>query len=365
MKRFLFSPTFISLLLGTLLVVAVVASARGDWLTLARIGTRFSEGDPNGSEGYDGQFVYYIARDPNTARVAPLLDEPAYRYQRILSPLLARLLSLGNVRAIPVILGLIGGLSLASGVWAMEQLFTAWGVSRWYALVYGTWAGFLLALVVDLPEPLAYGLVAGGLLALEKGRKLLGWCLFGLSLFAKEVTILFVGAGILVYLFQRRWRAAVGMGSVTIVPFGLFQLWLWITFGQPGIGSGGAMATPFEMIPFMGLLRIGEASLVYLLVMLVVFGPTIVLPAVWGAWQSMRFWLAGERTVIAAALFINTLMIAFTPFSTFRETGGILRYASGLMLAVLLFAGRYHQRRALNYSLFWVVLNAILLKSLG
>jgi hypothetical protein len=59
------------------------------------------------------------------------------------------------------------------------------------------------------------------------------------------------------------------------------------------------------------------------------------------------------------------LMIAFTPFSTFRETGGILRYASGLMLAVLLFAGRYHQRRALNYSLFWVVLNAILLKSLG
>ena len=36
--------------------------------------------------------------------------------------------------------------------------------------------------------------------------------------------------------------------------------------------------------------------------------------------------------------------------------------ALGLMVAVLLFAARYQQRRALNYSIFWVVLNVFLIK---
>jgi hypothetical protein len=57
------------------------------------------------------------------------------------------------------------------------------------------------------------------------------------------------------------------------------------------------------------------------------------------------------------------MMIAFLPYSTARETGGLLRFACGLVLAVLLFAARYRQRRALNYSFLWIVLNVFLLKS--
>ena len=122
------------------------------------------------------------------------------------------------------------------------------------------------------------------------------------------------------------------------------------------------MATPFELIPYMGLLRIGGSSLAYLLAMLLVFGPTVVLPSVWGVWRSTRSWLAGERNQIVTGLFINALIIAFTPFSTFREPGGIIRFATGLILAVLLFAGRYRHQRVLNYSVFWVVLNVFLIK---
>jgi len=50
------------------------------------------------------------------------------------------------------------------------------------------------------------------------------------------------------------------------------------------------------------------------------------------------------------------------PFSTFRETGGLLRFACGLVLALLLFAGRSQSKRALNYTVFWLALNAFLLK---
>src|SRR4051812_40184986 len=47
-----------------------------------------------GLQGYDGQFTYYIARDLLDAK--PNLDVPAYRFQRILHPLMVRLLSLGQ-----------------------------------------------------------------------------------------------------------------------------------------------------------------------------------------------------------------------------------------------------------------------------
>jgi hypothetical protein len=358
----LFSPAVVTLLFATLLVGVTLALAGGDALVLARLGTRFSLGDPQGSEGYDGQFVYYIARNPDPHAVAAYLDVPAYRYQRILLPLLARLLSLGRIELIPWAIVLIGMLSLVGGTWVVSELLAGWGMSRWYALVYGFWAGFSLALVVDLPEPLAYGLVAGGVLCLERKRDWLGWCLLGLAVFARETTILFVVAVLAAYLSQRDLHRTLGLASVALAPYLIFQAWLWRIFGQLGLASGGAMATPFEIIPYMGLLRIGQESLNYLLAMLVVFGPTVVLPSLWGIWSSARRWLTGEKNLIVASLFINALVIVFTPFSTFRETGGIIRFGTGLMLALVLFAGRYQQRRVLNYSLFWVVLNVFLIK---
>ncbi len=53
---------------------------------LAQIGTQYSEGVASGSEGYDGQFAYYIALIPDPNVVDVYLDVPAYRYQRILLP---------------------------------------------------------------------------------------------------------------------------------------------------------------------------------------------------------------------------------------------------------------------------------------
>jgi hypothetical protein len=62
---------------------------------------------------------------------------------------------------------------------------------------------------------------------------------------------------------------------------------------------------------------------------------------------------------------LNCLAIVFLPYSTFRETGGLLRFSCGLVLATLLFASRYQLRRVLNYSRLWLVLNVFLLKSPG
>lgn len=356
------APALVTALAMILLVGVLIVRAGGDPLELARLGTRFKDGNPAGTEGYDGQFVYYIARDLNPRQVAAHLDVPAYRYQRILLPLLANVLTAGNESLIPWVLPLIGILAQALGTWCVALMLLRWGRGRWCALIYGLWVGFTLAVRLDLPEPLAYGLVAGALLATLTGRLRLGWLLYGLALFAREVTALFLLAQLAADLWQRRWGRAIGLVMVAVVPFLIFQGWLWSVFGAPGLGSGGTYATPFEWIPFWGFLRVGQASLLVLGVYVLVFGPTVILPALAGIWQSARRILAQEAGVIPFALLANALVIPFLPFSTFREPGGLLRFVSGLVLAWLLFAGRYNMRRVLNYAWFSLFLTVFLIE---
>ena len=359
----LISPATVTSLAALILVGLIIGNSAGDPLSLANIGSRFSLGDPNGSKGYDGQFVYYIAREATPESAAPYLDEPAYRYQRILLPLLARLLSFTNLSLIPWAIVAINILAHIAGTWIVSSILEKWSISRWYALTYGLWVGFMLAIRLDLPEPLAYALVAAAIGSKMRQHDRLSWVFYGLALFAKEITGLFVAAAALHALTRKNWREVAGLVTVSLLPYITFQLWLWRTFGQPGIASGGEMATPFEYLPFMGLLRIAVYSVPYFIAMLAVFGPGIVVPTVWGLYSAGKkvFSFSDER--IAYFLLLNSLIMLFLPFSTYRETGGILRFACGLVLSVLLFAGRYRQIRVLNYTLLWMVFNVFLVKS--
>jgi hypothetical protein len=356
-------PAFATLAMMLVMVFLVVLRAGGDPLELARVGTIYSQNDPNGTEGYDGQFVYYIAREPGPRLVQSYLDVPAYRYQRILLPIVTNILSAGREEAIPWVLPLILLFSQFIGTWIVSVLLFRWGVSPWYALTYGLWVGFTLSIRLDVPEPIAYALVAGALLAKERKMDLVSCVLFGLGLFAKEVTIIFVVAALLSAFSQKEWHHLVGLLLISILPYCLFQLWLLRIFGQLGIGSGGAMATSFELIPYMGLLRIWSYSAIYGLAMLIVFVPSLVLPSIWGILASIRRLIDKDTSVVVFALLCNALSIAFLPFSTFREPGGLLRFACGLVLAVVLFAARYKLTRVLRYSQLWIIMNVFLVKS--
>jgi len=157
------NPTFVVVLICLLCVLAVLIGSDGDPLTFVLQGTQFSENDLLGSQGYDGQFVYQIALSPGEA--AAHLDVSAYRYQRILYPLLARLLAFGQPLLIPWTLILVNVAAIGLGTWATQALLADQRVSRWYALVYGLYGGQLVALRTDLTEPLAYGLAQVAMLA--------------------------------------------------------------------------------------------------------------------------------------------------------------------------------------------------------
>lgn len=355
-------PVVITLFLCLGFVLITLVKMEGDILQFIVIGTRFSEGDPQGSEGYDGQFGYYIALDPNPQRVRTHLDVPAYRYQRILLPFLARVFSFGDQKAIPYWLVFIPLFGQVLGTAYVAKIIDEMGQKPLLALVNGLNAGSLLAIRVALPEPLAYGCVAVALYAYLKRKYWLTAIWLLMAFLAKEVTVVFGGAILCSLLIRRDWKGSAILLGIGFLPFLLWQVWLWQVFGEMGLGSGGEGATGFEWIPFMGLMRIATYNTVYFAAMLFVFAPLVVLPSIWGVWVSFRDILRGKREGVTLALFFHCLMMYSLPFSTYRETGGILRLSVGFVLVFLLYVVQENHSRLLRYLPLWLVYNVFLFR---
>jgi hypothetical protein len=104
-----------------------------------------------GNVGYDGQYSYMLAINPLGSVNG--LDQPAYRYQRILYPMVVKLFSLGRAGWVPWVMVAV---NLAATIWgcaALGILIARRGRSPWLALVFILSIGYLLAIRVDLNEP--------------------------------------------------------------------------------------------------------------------------------------------------------------------------------------------------------------------
>ena len=74
-------------------------------------------------------------------------------------------------------------------------------------------------------------------------------------------------------MLERRWREVAILSLVVGVPFAVWQGALWLWLGSPGVGAGGAMATPFEWLPFAGLMRVATVSWPVFWLLLAIEGP--------------------------------------------------------------------------------------------
>lgn len=351
--------------LAALANALAIVLTQGGPLALVTLGERFADGDPAinaGSEGYDGQFVYYIARDP--ADSARFLDVPAYRFQRILLPVLGRALALGQTPLLPWALLMVNLVALAVGTRTLERLLAHYGTSRWYALGYGLALGTLGAVRLTLPEPVAYGLALGALLATTRQKWLGAALLFALAALAKETTLILAAAVGWHLLWQGRWRDALAFGVVTLLPFAAWQMTLSAELGTAGMGAGGALATSFEIIPFAGVIRIlTEGGLAVFAILGALLLPFVLLPTGWGLIAALRALRRSDRDMTVWLLLTAAGVMAFIPFSTYREPLGILRFVVGLQIAVVLFAAHRHQRRILLYSTLWALSSLVLVAS--
>ncbi|MFL7791147.1 MAG: hypothetical protein AB8I69_03325 [Anaerolineae bacterium] len=377
-----FRPWVVVLILALVYVGLTLVRYSGDPMMFVLVGTRYSQGDVGGAPGNDGQIAYNIARDPIGG--CPQCDAPSYRYQRILYPLSAWALALGQPGAIPWTLIAVNVVALVGGTYVTERLLDMHRVSRWYALAYGLYGGLVAGLRLDLTEPLAYGMVQVGLwLWMErearcKGQEAgsegpetrkrlkfeiwdLSFALFALAALTKETTLIAVAGLLLYFALKRRWWEAVKLGLIAGAPFAIWQGVLWAWLGAPGIGSGGDMATSFEVVPFWGLLSVAQVDWRVFLILLVIEGPLFVLPTIWALIASVRDLWRGRRHAWVAVLLLQAAVLPFLPNSTWREPLAMARLTVGLVVATVLYGARRRSRRVLLFSFFWLATLALLI----
>jgi hypothetical protein len=343
------------IVLAISLMYAAITLARGNFdpKFFALIGPLYDPGVPGGQPGYDGQFAYQIARDPLNGWTKT--DVPAYRYQRIVYPLAARGLALGRVELIPWLLIAINVIALAAGAWCTEEILAHYGASRWYALAFSLNAGMLMGVRLDLTEPLAYGLAQAGVLLLLKNRSRTAAAALALAALTKETTLMFAAGAMLAYAARREGRRALWLGVVVVTPFAIWQLILRGWFGQFGVGSGGALATPFEVVPLRGLWSIAALDGRVFALFAAIALPLAVIPALIGLWRTLADARRRRFDLPMALLFINAAVLLFTPQSTFREPLALARFVVGLIASTLIYAAARRSRRGLNYALLWVL----------
>ncbi len=211
-----FRPWMLVLLLSLIYLGVILVTNHGDAKVFVTLGDCFKQCaghtcDDDADEGYDGQFAYYIARDP--AGSVDCLDVPAYRMQRILLPALGRLLSLGIVPLIPWVFVAINLAALVISTALLEDLLAAEHVNRIFALSYGLFAGVFMAVRLSTTEALAYGLVIAAIWTEQRNRLWAAAVLLGLAGLAKETTGLFAVGYLLYYGLHRRWWDVICLSS--------------------------------------------------------------------------------------------------------------------------------------------------------
>lgn len=277
--------------------------------------------------GYDGQFYDYIATDPIGAR--HYLDNAAYRYSRPVYPLAARALAGGQERLLPWTLLVLGIGGVFGATFALASLVGRSGGSPWYGGIAGAYPGVFLGVSYDLAEPLAYGVLALGLLAWYARRpRILGAALlFGLAGATRESTLLFpVTLALWLALRERRLRPAGAVLGIALAPYVVIKIGLGVWLGS----WGEARAAQLEWLPFLGLFHQWPWSDFQVQQILAVVLPALLAPVV--VWLATR-----ELTAELCVLIVNVVVLVVllpTPSWTGYLASG--RIATGVIVAFLL-----------------------------
>jgi hypothetical protein len=241
------------------------------------LGERYVSGIPGGSIGYDGQFVYAIALEGLAA--GPLLDNPPYRLQRILLPLLLRLLSGARPARLAWLMPLVNWGAIVGATYLLARWLTRQGLSPWYALTYAGYVGTLMAFSRNLIEPLLGLLAIAGVLAWQEGRLGRAALLLALAMLTKETALLFPAALGAHALWQRRHPALAWLGA-SMLPLLAWQAVLYRTYGVWALRAGPAL----DPVPLRGILRQLSWEPGRLSALLFVALPALVL-TIWAFWR--------------------------------------------------------------------------------
>jgi hypothetical protein len=196
--------------------------------------------------GYDGQFVYRLAIEPFTTHLTGhgiTFDVPAYRQQRIMTALLARIVSeipgvstavaLIVVNAAAVVVAVVAGMRLAADLGRRPAL----------GILVAVPAGVVAGFVADLTEPVAWAAVLVGIVFARRHRWLAASAAFAIAMLARETAaIVVLGFLIESLIVLRRERTRETIRRMWLLVAGgvetAWQLWLWHIWGTLPVLAG-------------------------------------------------------------------------------------------------------------------------------
>jgi hypothetical protein len=233
------------------------------WLAFNDIGRHWAlragyQAEAIPQSGYDGQFYYYLARDPGVifACVQPSpqcpIDASPLREERILYPMTARLLTGGDPAALHVALFAINVAAILITVFLVGRLCIAAGASRWLGAAASLFVGEVQGLLRDLADPYAVMWTILAVYLLRKRRPLLTGLSVAAAVLTREQLVLVLPLLGLPWLAQKRWRDAALFFIPALVPFIAWQVVLRVIFGQWGF-AGSVASTRGVRWPFLGL----------------------------------------------------------------------------------------------------------------
>jgi len=209
--------------------------------------------------GYDGQFYYFIARDPgviagcaHNAPSCPLDYLREVRSERILYPLTARALALGQPALLPFTLLLVNFLAILITTLLVSLLCRAAGASPWLGAAAGLYCGETLAFLRDLTDPFGVMWMVAAVYLLRKKRPLLAALAVAAALLSREQLVFYVPFLAIPLVVHRQWRTLAWSAALALGPFLVWQVVLRALYGSWAL-TADAGAASLVPVPFGGL----------------------------------------------------------------------------------------------------------------
>ena len=320
-RRWLVTLLPLAVVAVTLLLVARMQYYKHGYLDLrgfATLGSNYSThiGITSGwvgATGYDGQFYYYLALRPSLvvtcahdAATCPLDDLRLVRAERILYPMTARLVALGQPDLLPLALLLVNFAAILVTVALLGSLAAEAGASRWLGAAVGLYAGETLVFASDLSDPYAVMWLVLAIWLARRERWLWAAGAVGAALLTREQLIFVVPFLALPLLAQgqvpsRRpsWRTLAASAALALGPFVIWQIVLHSLYGAWPLLSGDSRAAGLAPLPFLGLWQARGAGQ-FTLELAVVAVPLLaaLLVAALALWRQIRGVLLAEGALV-------------------------------------------------------------------
>lgn len=200
--------------------------------------------------GYDGQQFLSLALDPFLHDLDTLesLDHPAYRYRRILYPLLSYLLGFGNTQIIPYVMVAINAIAILLIIWVTGLYFKSYSIKVNQALFVLAIPGVWIVLSLSTSDLLASLFFVSAFYFYQNNKPIYMSLMVSLGCLTRETLLLLWISLVFSAILQRKhlYFKYLGMAIIAPLAWNFYVIFLGLN-GASGTGNFGS--------PFFGIIQ--------------------------------------------------------------------------------------------------------------